>query len=715
MKALADAEANFAKQMGAMSDAALTRNLRERIKQAGLSIRRLGRLAGVDHSVVARLLNGQSKQISLDVVARLAEALGCTVSDLLDEAPSLTAEPVEGVGVVVTLGQIKAPAFNARKLFAEVPLAELTESIADHGLLQDLIVRSLGGAGAYELVAGERRWRALQRLAKDGRWPAHRPVPCRVVEGDDASLRAVALVENLQREDLAPLEEAEAYAALHDLDPKIWTTAKIAKKIGKTQRHVQLRLWLLARLAAPLKKALAENKITLAQARAASVATPERQKELLPDMVNGGQLATAEDVRWAATEDWVPLERAFFDLEGLESSIAEDTETGKRYFTNSDLFAERQRQAAEAKVAELGQEWAWAELCDYYSEWDFKHSTDKAKAGAIVTLKPYNLEVAVHTGLVKCAPESAPAKDKPPAPRPEFTRGHLIYAHNAKTSALQTELATSFRSALILVILGLMGATRCVHIRGEVHDGDDLILAPEVEAILDRHRPRLKKLLIAKADDHATAGLQIARGNYGIGPDDKDEAALYQTLKSMADQDLNELFAALVAARAGTFNGYTPELGDRRLAVALANDLEIDVADHWRIDEAYLKLCRKARLAEIAVAIKVVLPKRVIQAGMIGQRKLGSHFPDAARFEKMPGPKLRAAILARLEESRAAGEAPYIPREMRVGSKADLEARKPEPEPEPEPRHRPDQTAGGGTTGLAKSIPPHLRRKQTDA
>ena len=700
-KALAAAESAIAKQMAEPHGTALTRNLRKRVKQRGLSIRAIAAGAGVDHSDLSRLLNNQKKRVSLDLITRLAAYFGCTVSELLDEKPSLAAEPVEGAGVVITLGQIEPPSFNARKLFDETALAELAESIAVHGLLQDLIVRSLGGAGRYELVAGERRWRALRALAKDGRWTATRPVPCRVVSGDDASMRAVALVENLQREDLAPLEEAEAYAALCKLDPKTWTTATIAERIGKTRRHVQLRLELLARLAPPLRQALAENRITLAQARAVSIADPIRQKVLLPDMIGERYLATAEDVRRAATRDFFPLELAIFDLEGLESSIAEDTETGARYFTDHKQFLERQKQAGKAKVAELKKKWAWAELRDYYSEWEFGHSTDKAKAGAVVSLNPNTGKVAVHTGLVKRARKSAAAKDKPPAPRPEVTKAHLIRAHNVKTSALQTAIAGNHRTSLILVILGLMGATRCVHISGEVHGGDDLILAPEVEAILDRHRPRFKKLLTAKGDDHAPAGLEIVRGNFGIGTEDKDEVALYQALKHMADRDLNELFAALVAARAGTFNEWGPELGDRRLAVALADDLGIDMAGHWQIDEAYLKLCRKARLAEIAVAIKVALKKR---------RVPGSHFPDATELEKMSGPKLREAIIARLEELRAAGEAPYIPREMRFGSRSALEARKPKPRP-----GQPGAGAGAGADNdLAASIPPHMRAKKTD-
>jgi len=695
-KAMAAAEADIAKQKAAPHGTALTRNLRQRVKQRGLSIRAIAAGAGVDHSDLSRLLNNQKKRVSLDLITRLAAYFGCTVSELLDEAAP-AAEPVEGVGVIVTLGQIKPPSFNARKLFAEAPLAELAESIAEHGLLQDLIVRSLGGAGRYELVAGERRWRALQRLAKDGRWKPHQPVPCRVVEGDDASMRAVALVENLQREDLAPLEEAEAYAALCKLDPKTWTSATIAKKVGKTRRHVQLRLWLLARLAPPLKTALAENRITLAQARAASVATPKRQKELLPDMVEDGELATAEDVRYAATRDWIPLELAIFDLEGLESSIAEDSETGERYFINHKLFLERQSKAAEARVAELKTVWAWAELRDYYSEWEFGHSSDKAKAGAIVTFTSYNGKVGVHTGLVKRAP--AKAKAKADAPRPEFTKAHLIHAHNVKTSALQAAIAGDHRSALILVILGLMGATRCVHISADGHGANDLILAPEVEAILDRHRPWFKDLLAPKAEVHMTAGVQITPARYEIGAGAEDEVALYQALKSMADSDLDELFAALVAARAGTFNEWGPELGERRLAVALADDLNIDMADHWRIDEGYLKLCRKARLAEIADAIKVGLQKTRTSRG------LGPLFLTAAELEKLPGPKLRAAILARLEELRAAGAAPYIPREMRFGSKSALEARKPKP--------RPTQTAAADND-LTASIPPHMQRKKPD-
>jgi ParB family chromosome partitioning protein len=133
--------------------------------------------------------------------------------------------------------------FNPRKAFAEDGIAELAESIRVNGLQQNLVVRPHPKKKEqFELMGGERRLRALQLLKAPG-------ALCRIEEAGDGEALARQLVENLQREDVAPMEEAAAFDTLNKQDPVRWSTAAIAAAIGKTQRFVQQRLGLVRNLA----------------------------------------------------------------------------------------------------------------------------------------------------------------------------------------------------------------------------------------------------------------------------------------------------------------------------------------------------------------------------------------------------------------------------------------------------------------------------------
>lgn len=149
--------------------------------------------------------------------------------------PEPTAEePVSGFEEV-KVSQIKASPYQARREFEEGQLAELAESIKAEGLLQPIVVRRL--AKGYELIAGERRWRAFQSLKLV-------TIPARVVEASDASSAAIGLIENLQREGLNPMEEAYGYASLiRDFD---LTQEQAADRVGKSRAAVANTLRLLA-------------------------------------------------------------------------------------------------------------------------------------------------------------------------------------------------------------------------------------------------------------------------------------------------------------------------------------------------------------------------------------------------------------------------------------------------------------------------------------
>lgn len=180
--------------------------------------------------------------------------------------------------------QIEPDPLNPRKHFDEEALAELATSIERDGLLENLVVRPgvvpdvpvvhLDGQPApiHRLVAGERRWRAIGLLIEGGVWPRDVPIVCKIADIDDAAHRRIALVENLQRKDLKPLEEGRALREL--MDATGVGTAEIAAEIGFTQRWVQQRLQLLE-LPAIKQVELERGAITIEDARRWIAAQPK--------------------------------------------------------------------------------------------------------------------------------------------------------------------------------------------------------------------------------------------------------------------------------------------------------------------------------------------------------------------------------------------------------------------------------------------------------
>jgi ParB family transcriptional regulator, chromosome partitioning protein len=165
----------------------------------------------------------------------------------------------------VPIELIRPGKFQPRQRFAEAELDALAQSIREKGILQPLLVRPLAGEEAdFELVAGERRWRAAQRVGLH-------EIPVIVRPMADSEALEIALVENLQREDLSPLEEAEAYSRLMDEFGR--TQASLAEAVGKSRSHVANTVRLLS-LPEPVRRRLDEGELTAGHARAL-LATPD--------------------------------------------------------------------------------------------------------------------------------------------------------------------------------------------------------------------------------------------------------------------------------------------------------------------------------------------------------------------------------------------------------------------------------------------------------
>ena len=192
----------------------------------------------------------------------LGRGLGALMGEVRREEPLVqsaeigTGSAAGGFALIAT-AEIEPHPNQPRRHFEEAALDELAASIARRGVIQPVIVRPLG-PGRYQLVAGERRWRAAQRARLH-------EIPALVRQLDDADVGALALIENLQREDLNPIEEAAAYQRLSENDGM--SQADLARMVDKSRSHVANLMRLLV-LPPEVQAMLEDGRLQMGHARA---------------------------------------------------------------------------------------------------------------------------------------------------------------------------------------------------------------------------------------------------------------------------------------------------------------------------------------------------------------------------------------------------------------------------------------------------------------
>ena len=175
------------------------------------------------------------------------------------------------------ISQVESCSSQPRKHFDEASLAELAASIQEHGIIQPLTVRKLA-SGYYQIIAGERRWRAA-RLA------GLSEVPVIVIEADDRKAAELAMIENLQREDLNPMEEAAGYRSL--IDQHHMTQEEAAGRVGKSRSAVTNALRLLE-LAPAVQNQVEAGLLSAGHARALVPLSPAQQVQTANAIIEGG-------------------------------------------------------------------------------------------------------------------------------------------------------------------------------------------------------------------------------------------------------------------------------------------------------------------------------------------------------------------------------------------------------------------------------------------
>lgn len=259
--------------------------------------------------------------MSDDPRRRLGRGLSALLGDEEDDYANLDKALVARIVPVESLSPGR---FQPRRHFDEQELASLADSIREKGVLQPIVVRRQGeGTGNFEIIAGERRWRAAQRAQLH-------EVPVLVRELSDQDALEIALIENLQREDLNAIEEAQAYQRL--MDEFTHTQEVLAKTVGRSRSHVANMLRLLT-LPEPVQSMIADGSLSAGHARTLigaddPLAAARRIVAEGLSVRQAEQLApTVRPVRKTARArpekdpDTVALERDLSDMLGLTVSI----------------------------------------------------------------------------------------------------------------------------------------------------------------------------------------------------------------------------------------------------------------------------------------------------------------------------------------------------------------------------------------------------------
>lgn len=199
-------------------------------------------------------------------MASNAKGLGKGLAALLGDTPVDNQQ--EASSLYLPISQVESCAGQPRKQFDPDALADLADSIREHGIIQPLTVRKLQ-SGYYQIIAGERRWRAARMAGLS-------QVPVIVIEADDRKAMELAMIENLQREDLNPIEEAEGYRQL--MDQYNLTQEETAQRVGKSRSVIANALRLL-NLCPPVRAMVEDGRLSNGHARTILPLSPALQEK----------------------------------------------------------------------------------------------------------------------------------------------------------------------------------------------------------------------------------------------------------------------------------------------------------------------------------------------------------------------------------------------------------------------------------------------------
>jgi ParB family chromosome partitioning protein len=503
---------------------------------------------------------------------------------------------------IVTLSQLVPPPANPRKLMDEAALAGLAASILVDGLLQNLVVRNKGKK--FEIISGARRFRALSLLSERGDWPKDAPIPVEVRNGlsDDDTLR-LATVENIQREALAPLDEAEAFARLLAGGASL---EDVASKAGVSVLTVKRRL-ALASLCEEAKEQVRAGDLSLGCAEALTLGTSAQQRAVLERLSSERWEAEPETIRDMLAGEKPSRAEAIFPPEAYTGTVTTDlfADEAETLFDDVEQFLRLQEEAVAALVARHEAEGRWVEIirAPHAQWWQFKEATEGEAAGVVIHMTPTG-RVEVRENLAKrpVRPDVVEATRAPAKPKvqAEYVAPVVRNLSAHKSLAVMAALLDNPRKAREIAVVQMLNASDWT---GRV----TLDPHPALAAFEEGEAPATVRRIEAECAAFAALFREMEKGYSRAArwrwewlvAQSKDPVKVYEAVKAMPDPELERLHTLLTVLTFGQGSLDSLDRG-RSLFNAVAGDLGIDMRRHWRPDAAFLSKRRKDQLVAIA-------------------------------------------------------------------------------------------------------------------
>jgi len=362
----------------------------------------------------------------------------------------------------INLDQLTPDKHNVRKHGGKA-CDDLIPSIRSLGIIQPLLVRPSDEKGRYDIVAGQRRYHALNKIAETDDVD---PVPCIVMKHtDDASAIEASLAENIAR---LPMDEIDQYKAFAALVGQGHTVEEIGTIFGVTERLVKQRL-AIANLIGPILTAYRKGDINADTVRILTMASKQQQKDWLALHKSDDYAPSGRHLKaWLFGGADIPTRNALFDLEGYRGTITTDLFGDTSYFDDAQAFWERQNQSiAEARQTYLDAGWnavVIQDIGDIWCSWEMSKRA-KSKGGKVYVQIAHDGEVTFHEGYITSdearrldKKAESGTKDKPTNHTPELTKAAqnylALHRHAAVRADLLTHQGLALRIAVAQIIAG---------------------------------------------------------------------------------------------------------------------------------------------------------------------------------------------------------------------------------------------------------------------
>lgn len=549
--------------------------------------------------------------------------------------------------VLIALASIFVSPLNPRKTFEDASVEALADNIKAQGLMQNLVVRPIGDG--YEIVASERRYRALSLLVARGDLKENHKVTCQVRTLTDAEALAVALSENEQRENVHPIEQAEGYLRL-TREPFLMSAREIAVETGAAESTVAAQLALADNISDAARALYFAKHLDLDQARALCTISKERQEEYLskfvhktyndedfehvtsetaeaegyvlhpdaqPDDEDGywipaegaeptitvHQIPNSKEIKRHATGGLIPVTRAEFPLElytkeggTLMGGMFAETQ----FFANPELFRRLQRAHLEVLAEQLDEEG----LDTFIKEGQPSYKFFGPRSGAVTLYLNASDEVVVKRDfgpelVEKRALDGKRMVDGRIVGNDETSTGKKVVRQNKKrirledrafNQAAESELMKSFHHALqffIMTMLGQEGSRlRLEAFMGNPHEG---YRNPEMVTRLTAFRMELEAAGTAPEEVGNREGDPLFK--FGWNSKKSGLAVAAKLLETKTNEELEQLAHAFIVP---TLTPVTD--GVFSPAYEYATRFNPDVASFFTPDQAYLQACSRAEI-----------------------------------------------------------------------------------------------------------------------